>query len=388
MMWFGIALLGLLGCGSAQEAEHDDHEHAEESGHRETVTLSETAMRSARIVVTEASIGALEQRLTVPARITLAPRREALLSVWMEGQIDAIRVPPGETVRAGQILATVQSPELGEAIAAFRAASARDTAADLRLERLKRLEDAGVAAHAQVLEAEADHAAAEGALEAAEERLRILGVDPTVGDPNAGEHYVSHIPIRSPISGKLLSADASVGERVEPGQTLFHIGDLDEVWLMLDVYERNLASVQVGQSVWFTVEAWPGETFEGRVEQVGDWIEPDARTIEVRVIVANEEHRLKPNMFAQASLSTNTGDRVIGIILPLDAVQRLDGEDVVFVQEQPGRFASRVVQVTARSADQALVSEGLSVGEQVVTVGAFTLKSELEKSELGEGHAH
>lgn len=379
-----MLILWLLGCTPTPEGAHDEHPHAEEDG----VTLSETAMRSARIAVTEAREGVLEQRLTVPARVTLAPRREALLSVWMEGQIDAIRVHPGEHVQVGQTLATVQSPDLGEAIAAFRAASARDVAADLRLERLQSLEAGGVAAHAQVLEAEAEHAVAEGALEAAEERLRILGVDPSIGDPHAGEHYVSHIPVRSPISGSVLSADVSVGERVEPGQPLFHIGDLDEVWLMLDVYERDLSHVQVGQPVRFSVEAWPGEVFEGQVQQVGDWIEPDARTVEVRVVVANADHRLKPNMFAQATLSRAAADSSPGIVLPLSAVQEVDGATVVFVQQEPRHFAPRAVQVAARSAAEVLLSGGVSAGEAVVTEGAFALKSELEKGELGEGHAH
>ena len=200
-------LLTLSGCDGAHDGhddghDHDEHseeahdEHGEEEAHDEhgdgTVELSAEAISAARIVVEPAASGTLQGELTLPARITMDPLREALISAWIEGQLDAIRVRPGEDVRKGQTLATVQSPDLGAAIAAFRSASAQDAAADARLERLNRLLEAGVAAKAEVLQAEADHAEAEGALEAAEERLRIFGVDPTT---------VSYTHLTLPTSG-------------------------------------------------------------------------------------------------------------------------------------------------------------------------------------------
>ena len=384
-------LLTLWGCDGAHD-EHDHDEHGEEDAHGDhgsgTVELSAEAIAAARIAVEPAASGALQGELTLPARITMDPLREALISAWIEGQLDAIRVRPGEDVHKGQTLATVQSPDLGVAIAAFRSASAQDAAADARLERLNRLLEAGVAAKAEVLQAEADHAEAVGALEAAEERLRIFGVDPTIGDPHAGEHYASHVPVRSPIAGTVLSSDVSVGERVEPGTTLFHIGDLDAVWLLLDVYERDLSVVRAGQAIRFTVEAWPGDIFEGVVEQVGDWLDPDTRTISVRAVVDNADHRLKPNMFAQATLTLDAADSATGVLLPADAVQRMDGGEVVFVQGDTGHFTARPVEIAARSSQGVLLSSGVEVGENVVTSGAFALKSELEKGDLGDGHAH
>lgn len=371
-----------------QEAGHAGAGHDQEEALHGDLTLSPEALAAARIVIEPATTGQLSSELALPARVALDPRKEAIISAWIGGQVDAIEVRTGDTVRRGQRLASVQSPELGEAIGAFRGALARDDAAEARLERLQRLQADGVAAHAQVLDAEAAHAEADGALEAAEERLRVLGVDATVGDPHTDEHYPSHVPVRAPIAGKVLNAPASVGRRVEPGDTLFHIGDLDEVWLMLDVYERDLSAVALDQAVRFEVEAWPGEAFEGRVEQIGDWVEPDARTVEVRVVVANQSHRLKPNMYAKAVLSTTSATAEQGIVLPSQAVEELEGRTVVFVEEGPGRFETRPVSLAGRTSTQALVRSGVEAGERVVVDGAFALKSELEKSELGEGHAH
>ena len=383
MTWF--LLVALLGCGSTSDPDEHDEHGTHEAG---VVELTPEAIAAARIVVTPAEEGTLTDGLSLPARIALDPRKEAIVSAWIAGQVDTIAVRPGEDVTRGQTLARVQSPELGEAVAAFRTAKARDDAADARLERLRRLEADGVSSRAQVLEAEADHAEAEGALEAAEERLRILDVPLDIGDPHKGEHFPSRVPVRSPIAGTVLTADVSVGERVDPGQSLFHVGDLDEIWLMLDVYERDLAAVREGQTVRFSVEAYPDQVFEGPVAQVGDWIEPDARTVEVRVVVPNPDHKLKPNMFATAELSVDREQPEAGVILPADAVQRHDGVDVVFVEEEPGHFARRPVVVAERTSAKVRLGSGLSGGERVVIEGAFALRSELEKGELGDGHAH
>ncbi len=394
-----MALVFLAGCfGGSSRAPDDpeghDHsdeegEHGQEGGHDEerVVELTPEAVAASRIRVQAAAEGHITSGLTVPGRIALDPRKDAVVGAWIAGQVDSIAVRPGDVVKRGQRLAKVQSPELGEAVAAFRTAKARDDAADARLARLKRLAADGVSSQAQVLEAEADHAEAEGAMEAAEERLRVLGVSLDIAAPHSGEHFPSRVPVRSPIAGKVLTMNAAVGANVEPGQPLFHVGDLDEVWLLLNIYERDLSVTREGQTVRFTVQAWPQEVFEGTVAQVGDWIEPEARTVEVRVVVANPDHKLKPNMFANAELSLGANTE-IGVILPAVAVMELDGSEVVFVEEEPGHYVATPVAVAQRSTTDVRVETGVNVGDRVVVDGAFALKSELEKGDLGHGHAH
>jgi cobalt-zinc-cadmium efflux system membrane fusion protein len=121
---------------------------------------------------------------------------------------------------------------------------------------------------------------------------------------------------------------------------------------------------------------------------VGDWVEPEARTIEVRVVVDNPDGRLKPNMFASATLSVEAQGAASGVVLPAGAITEVEGQTAVFVQMGDGRFEVRPVTILERSASEALVTAGLAAGDLVVTDGAFALKSELEKSELGDGHAH
>ncbi|MFT5586844.1 MAG: cobalt-zinc-cadmium efflux system membrane fusion protein [Cognaticolwellia sp.] len=365
----------------ALDAHHDEGEH------QDVVELSPQAIEAARIRVGPAQQGQLSESLSLPGRVVLDPQKESLVSAWIAGQVDRIQVRSGERVKKGQQLAQVQSPELGVAVAAFRTATARDLAADARLERLQALEKDGVSSRAQVLEAEADHAEAEGEMEAAEERLRVLGVPMAGREPHSGEHFPSRIPVRSPISGTVLTADVGVGEQVAPGQALFRVGDLDQVWLLIDVFESDLSRVHAGQQVVFTVQAWPGERFAGPVDQVGDWLDPKTRSVQVRVLVENPEHKLKPNMYAQAELSEGEGGPS-GVLLPASAVVSFEGGRGVFVESPPGHFAFRAVKIQSESSDSVLLAEGLELGEALVLEGAWALKSELEKSELGEGHAH
>ena len=250
------------------------------------------------------------------------------------------------------------------------------------------LEEGGVSSKAQVLDAQATVAETLGTLEAAEERLRVLGVDPFQGDPSQGEHYPAHVPVVSPIKGEVLQVLVSVGQQVDPGTPLFRVGDLDKVWLIADIYAADLSKVKAGQEAAFTVDAWPGERFVGEVDQVGSWVEPSARTVELRVIVANPDHRLKPGLFAHATIASSDQQGPEGILLPASAVTEIEGKSSVFVQEAPGVFEVRPVVVGEQMGGEVRLSSGLEAGQPVVTEGVFALKSELEKGELGEGHAH
>lgn len=382
-----LFLLALLtACGGAEpSATTEEHGHDEASG---VVELGEAAREAARLRIEPARTGSLSRELSSPGRIALDPLREAQLSAWMGGQVDDIAVRPGDDVRRGQRLASIRSPELGEAVAAYRGAVARDEAADARLERVQRLQQAGVASEAQLHEAEADHAETVSQLEAAEERLRILGVPRDAVDPHAGEHYPSRVPLTSPIDGTLLTAEATVGTRVEPGQALFRIGDLSTVWLLIDVFERDLSALREGQTVRFTVPAWPGRTFSGTVDQVGDWVEPSSRTVEVRVVVDNADEALKPNMFASVLLDRSDGTGERGIVLPAEALSDDDGQPIVYREVSEGHYEPVVVGIGARTAREVLVTSGLSEGDRVVIEGAFAVHSQANRSELGGGHAH
>ncbi len=389
-MMLAILFLAACGFGTDRAEREDAHSDVEAGGHAEesTVSLSAEAVDLARIRTGTAAETGLGRVLDLPGRIALDPRNEAVVSAWISGQVDTIEVRAGDDVRRGQSLAVVQSPELGETTANYRAAQAKYAAADARLQRLQHLQADGVSSEAQVLEAEGTRIETSAALEAAEERLLILGLPLNGGLFVDGSRFPSKIPVASPISGTVLLVDARVGQRVFPEETLFHVGALDEVWLMLDVFERDLSSVQSGQPVSFSVDAWPLEVFTGSVSQVGNWVQPESRTVQVRVVVSNPDRRLKPNMFASAQVILSSTGGPSGIVLPEDSVQNRDGQDIVFVETGVGQYEAVPVVVAERSGRRVRLQSGVRAGQRVVIDGAFALKSELEKGELGGGHAH
>lgn len=370
----------LLSCtSSAPETVEAAVEAAE---HGDVVRLSPEALANAQLRIEVLSATSLGGTGIAPARITLDPRREAHVSAITGGRLERILVRPGDRVAAGASLATVLSPDLGEAIGAHLAAAARLEAARARRDRLTQLQNEGVASRSQVLDAEAEHTVAAAEAEATEERLRVFGVEPASVVPAKGEHFSSRFGVRSPVAGEVLTIDATLGRSVEPGDALFHVGNLDEVWLLADVYERDLAAVKVGSLMTFTVEAYGDESFSGTIDAVSGWLDPESRTAEVRVVVPNPEHRLKPNMFAKAHLTLEGGPAEDGFALPPEAVQRVEGRTSVFVEVEAGTFAVTPVRVEPLPDGRVRVLAGLSDGDRVVMDGAFTLKSELAKGEL------
>lgn len=368
-----------------EEEGHEDEGHEE---HGDEVVLDPTALANARVTIEALAQVPLGGRVTVPARISLDPRREARVSAVTAGTLERILVSPGDHVKAGESLASVLSPDLGEAIGAHLAGFAKLETARARRDRVATLHTDGFSSKSQLLDAEADLTVAAAEAEAAEERLKVMGVRPETVRPREGEHFASRFSVRSPIAGEILGIDATLGKSVSGGEPLFHVGNLDEVWLIVDVYETSLAAVQKGADVTFGVAAYGGETFTGKVDQIGGWLDPDSRTAEVRVVVPNPDHRLKPNMFAEARLSLGSADAGTGLVIPAEAVQQIEGRPSVFVEEEPGRFEVIAIQTELLPDGRLHVTGGLEEGERVVVEGAFTLKSELAKGELGHGHAH
>lgn len=375
-----LSLVTFLACtGNAPEPAEAAVEIAPPA---DIVTLSPTALANASLGVEALAPTPLAGTGVAPARIALDPRREAHVSAVTGGQLERILVRPGDAVSANQALATVLSPDLGEAIGAHLSAGARLEVATAKRDRVAQLLADGVSSKSQLADAEAEYTVAAAEHEAAEERLRVFGVEPASVAPKKGQHFSSRFSVRTPVDGTVLTIEAALGKSVEPGDALFHVGNLDEVWLLADVYERDLAAVKPGSAMSFTVDAYGDERFTGTVDQVGDWLDPDSRTAEVRIVVPNADHRLKPNMFAKARLSLADGPVDAGLALPADAVQTVEDKPSAFVELEPGKYAVRPVKVEPLADGRVRVLAGLAAGDRVVVDGAFTLKSELAKSEL------
>ncbi len=190
------------------------------------------------------------------------------------------------------------------------------------------------------------------------------------------------LELKAPIDGSFTQRKSTVGELIGKDTEIYTISDPADLWVLAEIKERDIAAVQVGQEAVFSVLAYPGETFHGQVVLLGNRVESDSRTLEVRIAVSNADGRLKPGMFADVEIATTA---LQGVLVISDlALQTLEDEHIVFVALSDTRFEKRTVRIGMEQRGRMQVLDGLKEGERVVTEGSFILKSELLKGELGE----
>jgi len=163
---------------------------------------------------------------------------------------------------------------------------------------------------------------------------------------------------------------------------IYTISDPADLWVIAEIKERDIGAVKVGQDASFTVLAYPDEEFHGKVVRIGNRVEAESRTMEVRIEVANTNGRLKPGMFADVEIVTTIWQDTL--LMPDTALQTDGGDQIVFVALDSSRFEKRVVKTGMEQRGRVAVLEGVKQGEEVVTEGSFILKSEMLKGELGE----
>ena len=386
----GLALaLSLVACskGEAQDehaAEGDEHsEHAgekkEEHAEGEELTLTTEEAKRAGIKVEEIMPQPLGDTIVVTATIQPDQERLAHVAPRIEGRITSVPAKLGDDVTAGQALAILDSVAVGEAHAAWIQAQSELRTAEVDFKRAKSLNADEIISRKDYLRAQSDRDKAAAALRAAADRLRLLG-----GAPNANGANVSSFPVIAPFAGTVIEKKATLGELASPSESLFSIADLSRVWIQADLPEAALAKVQVGAKAKVIVSAYPSETFEGHVGYIGAVLSKDTRTVAARIEVENTERRLKPGMYAAATIEV-AGDKREAIALPDAAIVLMDGQPTVFVFEQ-GAYEMRPVEPGKRVGKRTVLKSGISPGEQVVTAGAYALKARKLKSQLGHGH--
>jgi multidrug efflux pump subunit AcrA (membrane-fusion protein) len=190
------------------------------------------------------------------------------------------------------------------------------------------------------------------------------------------------LELKAPIDGVITERKSTVGELVGKETEIYTISDPADLWVIAEIKERDIGAVKVGQDASFTVLAYPDEEFHGKVVRIGNRVEAESRTMEVRIEVTNTNGRLKPGMFADVEIVTTIWQDAL--LMPDTALQTDGGDQIVFVALDSSRFEKRVVKTGMEQRGRVAVLEGVKQGENVVTEGSFILKSEMLKGELGE----
>jgi len=190
------------------------------------------------------------------------------------------------------------------------------------------------------------------------------------------------LELKAPIDGVITERKSTVGELVGKETEIYAISDPADLWVIGEIKERDIGTIEVGQDASFTVVAYPNEGFHGKVVLIGNRVEAESRTMEVRIKVDNTGGRLKPGMFADVEIVTMISQDAL--LMPDTALQTEGGDQIVFVALDDHRFEKRVVKTGMEQRGRVAVLEGVKQGEKVVTEGSFILKSEMLKGELGE----
>lgn len=376
-----LRLCVLLTLAAGPACERKLPEQAQQSGaDADRVTLTNQQVAGAHLTIAPVEERAIDEVVNTSGKVAFDDLRVSHVFSPVTGRVTKILAQPGQRVKKGDPLVVIESPDVGSAFADLDKAQADLVAAEHDFKRQKELFEAHAAAEKDYEAAQDNFRKAQAEVARAQQKARLFrsgSVD------KVSQEYT----LRALIDGEVVARNVNPGVEVQ-GQysggnavELFTIGELDQVWVMADLFEVDLARVQVGAHAEISVVGYPNHPFAGKVAWIASTLDPATRTAKVRIDVANPDRSLKPEMFASVAMGA-TGHRALTV--PRSAVLHLGEQTVVYVQSAQDAqghitFQRRPVSVDEdASRDQVPVLRGLVAGEKVVSGGAILL------SEMGQ----
>ena len=356
------------------------------------VILSATEQATAGLEIKPAEASRQPDMLRANGKIALADGKTWRLGVRTDGIVIEVYAGLGDFVKKGQILARFHADEVRDTRALRRTAvseldRAKAVAAQAvrNRDRAQRLLELRAGSIQQVEQMQEDLATAEAAVRRAqieidrtadvlEDDLRVP-VEPRADDPLSDD-----VPIFAPADGYVIAKNVSPGKTVDRVMDTFVLGDLSTVWMLASLRPEDLAKLHAGQRATVTLPGDYSVQASGLITNLGQQFDPETRLMQVRIELKNPTNRFRPEMLAIADIPV--GGEKEGVTVPSDAVQEVNGQEVVFVQTAPDKFSVRAVRVGETSAGKTPVLEGLNAGDRVAVHGSFILKSKLLKSTL------
>lgn len=335
-------------------------------------TIVYEADRAPRIATTPVTVDA-PPPVRLNGVLTWDEDRTVRIHSPFAGRVVRIQARVGDTVRQGQVLAVLASPEFGQAQAEARKAEADLTLAESNLERIAELERHGVAPRKDLQAAQTEQARARAELERTRARVKLYGW--------AGSGVDQTYALTSPIAGVVVERNLNPGQEIRPdqmtssGQAPFVVSDPAHLWASLDAGEQDLQHISVGTRVGLRTPVYRDADFSARIIAISDFIDPATRTLKVRATVDNSHKRLKAEMFITGEIQTRVEPMVQ---VPATAVFFLAGTHYVFTHEGVGRYTRREVRTGVEHQGRVTIETGLSQGQSVVTEGVLMLQQVLQ----------
>ncbi|MEO8327132.1 MAG: efflux RND transporter periplasmic adaptor subunit [Nitrospirota bacterium] len=366
----------------------DEHEG---ENHSDDIILAPEALNGQTFQSAVVERGIVREGIQATANIQPNAYTLTHVSPRIEGKAIKVIAELGDVVKAGDTLALLDSIELGSKKSAFRQARTVLLVNKANFEREKRLFEQQISSEKEYLDAKGAYQQSWASYQAAFEALELVGLShediKAIIENKGGHHPLSSFSLMASQAGTIIERHMTPGELITPMDKPFTIANLSMVWILLDIFEKDLAGVRLRANVRIAVDAYPGETFHGTVVYLSNLLDPATRTVEARVEIPNPEGRLRPGMFARSSIadSGSQGNQVLRV--PQEAVQHIEEKPVAFVEKKPGTYEKRKVALGSQDDPFVEILSGLQEGERVVTNGSFYLKSVLLGETLG-GHGH
>ena len=414
--WLIIALAAGIGLGaflharlggkslspqSSTEIVSESSKPTDSEAPPDVVQISLESQRDVGITAEPAMVRSLQITLAATGIVSEDPSRVAHIRPLARGLVEKIYARLGDRVSAGAPLIEYDNIDLGLAIGEFLSARAelQRSLTDLEvrkkiLERSREMLRVGAVAQtthdlreAEVKDAEAKTDGTRATVAKIAEQIRRFGwtdreIENLSAEQPASGHAVSHSVLKAPFSGVVTSLHAVGSEVVGPETELLTITDLSSIWVLADVYEKDLAQIRIGKNVRVRVSSYPKEMFVGKIAYIADTLDPKSRTAKVRCLVRNESGMLKLEMFATIEIPVEQTAPVLAV--PSSSLQQMEGRPVIFVKKSESEFQRREVQTGLESQGYTEIRSGLKPGEPVVAQGSFILKTTFLRHLIGE----
>jgi multidrug efflux pump subunit AcrA (membrane-fusion protein) len=357
--------------------------------------MDEASQRLGGVEVAPVLVRSLARSITVPAQVVLDEQHTQHLGVLADGRVESVSVVVGDPVRRGQTLAVVHSHAVHETVAALaqafaavrrqQSAVAFATQTRDRYQKLYGIQAAALEekqrSEQDLAQASKDLADAEATLRAEREHLAELLQVPAASLTPDNLYHRELVPIRAVADGVVLSRSVTVGQVVSTGEEAFVTSSLASVWVNASVNEKDVPLLRRGAAAVIEIAGQP-EGVRGTVALLGDMLDPQTRTLPVRIVVLNRGLRLRPGMFVQASIAAPSSRSAV--FIPASALQAVNGLRVVFVPAEQTAFSARTVETGAENDGLVEVTKGLAPSDRVVVKGAFMVKSQMLKGAVDE----
>ena len=362
----------LAGCGQAGESASQMTSYTSSTSKQDTAdffTVPQDQMSHVQVVTVSKQGIPRELRLT--GAVTYNAFKTTPVFSAVGGPVHEILVSPGQKVRAGQTLLTVNSPDYSVDRSAYLKARDAFQLADKQYQRSKDLYEHKAVAEADLQAAESARTQAQADMESSADALRVLGIsDPETLLKNPPSPQV---PLLAPVAGEITDRLVGPGQLLQAGATqCFTISDMSSVWVLVNVYQNDLAAIRVGDSVEITTDAYP-DKFHGKISYVAATVDPNTRTLQARIVTDNPAEKLKNNMYVNATVRAGTIQNALTV--PDEAVLRdTENQPFVYLQAGENKFARQAVTIGDSNGGKTQILGGLKEGDRVVAEGGVFLQ--------------